>query len=170
MPPYVYALIVHGVIGGIDVFLNHELLARLPSRPEAAGEERMHSARELLFALLFLSLAWWEWHGPFVWWIVALFVLEVLVSARDLVIEGDVRVLPVTERVLHLFLFMNLGAMYVLTGQALLAWHDLPAGLAPVDHGWGSWVLSAMALGALAWAVRDGVAALRLGKLKASAV
>ena len=60
MPPYVYALIVHGVIGGIDVFLNHELLARLPSRPEAAGEERMHSARELLFALLFLSLAWWE--------------------------------------------------------------------------------------------------------------
>ena len=57
MPPYVYALIVHGVIGFLDVAINHEWLAKLPSRPECVSEERLHSAREFLFAALFASLA-----------------------------------------------------------------------------------------------------------------
>lgn len=169
MPPYVLALIAHGLIGFLDVVINHEWLAKLPSRPECEPEERLHSAREFLFAALFASLAWLEWHGAFNWWIVALFAGELLVTARDVVVEGDVRQLPASERFLHLFLFMNLGIMYTLTGQALLAWHALPDGLAPVDHGWASWVLSAMALGALGWALRDGLAALRLAR-KAAAV
>jgi len=164
VPPYVYALIAHGVIGGLDVFINHEWLARLPSRSGCAGEEGLHSARECVFAALFVSLAWFEWHGGFVWWIVALFALETAISARDVVVEADVRTLPVSERVLHLFLFMNLGIMVTLTGQALLAWHALPTGLAPVNHGWASWLLSAMALGAFAWGGRDARASLRLGR------
>jgi hypothetical protein len=56
VPLYVYALILHGVLGGADVIINHELLARIPSRPNAGPEERMHAARELLFAAIFLSL------------------------------------------------------------------------------------------------------------------
>lgn len=165
MPPYVYALIAHGVIGGLDVFINHEWLARLPSRPECAGEERLHSAREFAFAALFASLAWFEWHGGFVWWIVALFLTETAISARDVVVEGGVRALPRSEHVLHLFLFMNLGVMFTLTGQALLDWHALPSRLAPVDHGWASWVLSVIAVGAFAWGVRDLLASLRLARL-----
>ncbi|MFL6674564.1 MAG: hypothetical protein ACJ8LG_14885 [Massilia sp.] len=157
MPFYVYALILHGVLGGIDVILNHELLARLPSQPGAGPEERLHAAREYIFAAIFASLAWFEWHGQLVWWIAALFLGEVLVSARDVVIEGDTRVLPVPERVLHLFLFMNLGALVVLVGSALLGWSGMPGGLARVDYGWASWMLSALAGGALAWAVRDSV-------------
>ncbi len=168
MPPYVYALIVHGVIGFLDVAINHEWLAKLPSRPECVSEERRHSAREFLFAALFASLAWCEWHGAFVWWIVALFASELLVTARDVVVEGEVRQLPASERFLHLFLFMNLGIMVTLTGQALLAWQALPTGLAPVSHGWVSWVLSALALGALGWALRDGLAALRLTRKPAA--
>jgi hypothetical protein len=169
VPPYVYALIAHGIIGGLDVFINHEWLAKLPSRPECRAEEGLHSARECLFAALFASLAWFEWHGAAVWWIVALFAAELLVSARDVVVEGEVRLLPASERLLHLFLFMNLGVMYTLTGQALLAWHALPAGVAPTDHGWASWVLTAMALGALGWALRDGLAAVRLERSAAAA-
>lgn len=162
MPPYVYALILHGVIGFLDVVINHEWLARLPSRRECALEEGLHSAREFLFAALFASLAWAEWHGSWAWWIVALFAAELLVSARDVVAEGELRALPPSEHLLHLFLFVNLGVLMSLAGQALLGWHALPAAVAPVDHGWASWVLTAMALGALGWALRDGIAALRL--------
>jgi hypothetical protein len=32
--PWLYALIAHGIIGGLDIVINHEYLARLP---EAAG-------------------------------------------------------------------------------------------------------------------------------------
>lgn len=163
MPLYVYALMLHGVIGGLDVFVNHEWLARLPHLPQAVEEERLHSARECIFCALFVSLGWFEWHGAAVWWIVALLVGEVLVSARDMVVEGNTRVLPKAERVLHLFLFMNLGAVVVLAGQALLGWHALPAAVTAVDHGWASWMLSLMAAGSLAWAVRDAVSAAHLG-------
>jgi hypothetical protein len=161
VPLFVYALMLHGVIGGIDVILNHELLAKLPQRPDAGPEERMHCARELLFAAIFASLAWFEWHGRLGWWIAALFLGEVLVSARDVVIEGDTRVLPVPERILHLFLFMNLGVLVILVGAALLAWREVATELLRVDYGWASWVLSAMALLSLGWAVRDGLNALQ---------
>lgn len=149
------ALLLHGVLGGTDVVLNHELLARLPAQPNAGPEERMHAAREFIFAAIFLSLAWGQWQGALVWWIVALFVAELLVSARDVVIEGDTRVLPVPERLLHLLLFINLGVMMVLVGRQLLAWHALPTQLLAVDYGWPSLVLSGMAVLAAGWGVRD---------------
>jgi hypothetical protein len=156
---YVMALILHGVLGGLDVFINHEWLARLPARRDAVPEERLHSARELLFCLAFLSLAWFEWHGAAAWWIVLLFAGEVLVSAVDVVVEGEIRVLPRPERVLHLFLFMNLGVLIVLVGQALLAWSALPTAVVAVDHGWASRVLTVLGTGALIWSVRDAVSA-----------
>jgi hypothetical protein len=147
---------LHGLLGGLDVILNHELLARLPRQPWAGPEERMHSAREWIFFAIFASLAWSEWHGAAVWWIALLYLGEVLVSARDVVIEGNTRVLPKPERVLHLFLFMNLGALVVLVGQVSIGWHVLPTSVVRTDYGWASRVLSVMAAGALVWAVRDG--------------
>jgi phosphatidylglycerophosphate synthase len=150
---------LHGLIGGVDVLLNHELLARLPGQAWSGPEERMHSAREWIFFAIFASLAWFEWHGAAVWWIALLYLGEVLVSARDVVIEGNTRVLPKPERVLHLFLFMNLGALVVLVGQVSVGWHALPTAVVRVGYGWASWVLSLMAAGALAWAIRDGVSA-----------
>jgi hypothetical protein len=166
VPVFIYALLLHGLIGGLDVFLNHELLARLPAQNWSGPEERMHSAREWIFFAIFVSLAWFEWHGAAVWWIALLYLAEVLVSARDVVIEGDTRVLPAPERVLHLFLFMNLGALVVLVGQALVGWHEMPTGVAPASYGWASWVLSVMAAGALVWAVRDGVKGFRRPRLR----
>jgi hypothetical protein len=156
VPFYVYALMLHGVLGGADVILNHEMLARLPAQPNAGPEVRLHSMREALFAAIFTSLAWFEWHGHSAWWIAALFLGEVMVSARDVVVEGDTRVLPVPERVMHLFLFMNLGVLLVLIGAALFEWSADPTELVPVSYGWASWVMSAMAIGSLAFAVRDG--------------
>lgn len=161
LPLFSYALLLHGLIGGLDVFLDHELLARLPAQRWSGPEQRMHSAREAIFFAIFVSLAWFECHGAAAWWIVLLYLAEILVSARDVVIEGDTRVLPKPERVLHLFLFMNLGAQVVLVGQLVYGWSALPTAVARTGYGWASWVLSAMAVGALVWAVRDGVSAVQ---------
>jgi hypothetical protein len=167
VPPsalFVHALLLHGLLGGLDVLVNHEWLAKLPSRKEAAEEEGLHAAREAIFACLFVSLAWSAWHGAWVWWIGGLLLAEVLVSARDVVVEGNVRVLPVFERVLHLFMFINLGGVIVLAGFVLVDWHQAATGLVRVDHGWPSWALTGMALGAAAWALRDALAAVRQGQ------
>jgi hypothetical protein len=162
--PYLDALMLHGVIGGLDVVVNHEWLARLPHRPEARAENRLHSARETIFGTLFVLLAGCEWHGTAVWCIAALLAAEVLVSAGDVIVEGNTRVLPTAERVLHLLLFVNLGSVIVLVGQALLAWSTLPTGVVTVHHGWASWVLGAMAAASYLWAVRDARSARRLAR------
>lgn len=57
MPPYVYPLMAHGIIGLLDVVINHEWLSKLPSRRECLAEERLHSTREFLFVALG-ALAW----------------------------------------------------------------------------------------------------------------
>lgn len=161
MPPFVYVLMLHGVLGFIDIVVNHELLEKLPARGNASHEEALHAGRETVFACLFASLAWFEWHGVLVWWIAGLLLCEVVVSAYDVIVEGDTRVLPVSERVLHLLLFVNLGITITLVAHALLWWHAAPAELVRVDYGWASRVLTGMSVLSAIWAVRDGAAAMR---------
>lgn len=167
MPAFVYALIAHGIIGGLDVIINHELIARLPARRGARAELALHSARELIFATLFGGLAWFEWHGLAALLIGALLLGEFLISLVDMVIEPEVRPLPPSERVAHVVLLVNLGVIAALVGQAVLAWLSQPTGLAAVDYGAASWILSALALGSLGWSVRDAISASRTKLLPA---
>jgi hypothetical protein len=169
MAPYIAALLVHAVIGGVDVILNHELIARIPARPNAGPEQVLHSARELLFSAIFVALAWWEWHGVAALAIGALLAAELVVSTIDTVVEVDTRILPVTERVLHVFLFVNMGIVLTLVGQALLRWWQLPTAVVPASHGAPAWVLSVLAAIALGWSVRDGVNALGRRRLNPGA-
>ena len=161
MEPFILALIAHGLIGGADVIVNHEAIARVPAQPNTGPEQLLHSARELIFALLFLGLAWFAWHGAAAFIIAALLLTELAVSTIDTVIEPDVRVLPVTERVAHVLLFVNAGIILGLLGPVLLAWSALPTQLAAADYGAASWVLSALALLALCWSIRDAASATR---------
>ena len=169
MPPFVYVLLLHGVLGILDIVINHELLAKLPKRADTTSEEALHATRETIFAVLFACLAWYAWHGAWVWLIAGLLLAEVIVSARDVIVEGDTRVLPVPERVLHLLLFINLGVLITLIGYALVWWHGGETALVRVDYGWASWVLTLMSVLSLVWAVRDGVAAGRREKISAAA-
>jgi hypothetical protein len=155
IPAFAWALMAHGALGGTDVVLHHELVARLPSQPNAGAEQRLHAARELLFALIFAMLAWAEWHG---WWVAAivfLFAAELWVSTIDTIVEWETRVLPKTERIEHVALFINLGIVMTLLGQAMLGWAQQPSGVVAVHYGWASLVLSAMAALSFGWFVRD---------------
>jgi len=157
-------LILHGLIGGFDVLWNHELKEHLPRRPFAAAEEALHSARELLFALLFIGLAWWQWRGRWVWLVAALVATETGVTARDAVVELKTRVLSVAEQLSHVALFINFGVFLALLAGQLAAWSGWPAAVVAVDYGWASRALTALGLIAAAWCVRDALAAIALGR------
>jgi len=162
-------LVLHGLLGGLDVVLNHELAERLPHRPGAAMEEALHAAREALFAALFLALAWFEWHGAAAWLVAAVIACEVVVSTWDSVLEDQTRRLPPLERVLHVALLINLGAYTTLLAPHWLAWRALPSAVAPVSHGWQSLALTALGLAAIAWCVRDALSSRRLRQAPAAA-
>jgi hypothetical protein len=155
-------LVVQGVMGGIDTLLNHELIAKLPRRVEARTEIGLHVLREAVWATLFLGLAWFAWHGAAALVIAALLIAEIAITACDELVENRIRVLPQNERVLHLFLTLNLGLLIAVLVPLLLDWSSRPTALATRDHGLLSWLLTALGLAAGAWSMRDLLAWRRL--------
>jgi len=156
-------LVAQGVMGGVDTLLNHELIARLPQRPEARTEIGLHVAREAIWAFLFLGLAWLAWHGALALVIAAVVVAEIAITAVDESVENRIRVLPQNERVLHVFLTLNLGLIVALLVPLLLAWGKEPAGLVRQSYGAASWGLTLLGLAAGTWSMRDLLAWRRLG-------
>ena len=164
LTPVLVLLVFHGLLGGADVLINHELRERLPSQLSARAEQALHSAREFIFAALFGGLAWLEWHGLLIWAVVALVLLEFCISLADTLLEDRTRLLPALERSMHVVLFVNFGAYNALLAPVLLEWHALPTGFRFVHHGILSWLLSALSLAALAWCIRDWLSYKALGK------
>ena len=164
-----WLLVLQGAMGGFDTLVNHELLERLPRRPVARNEIRLHFMREAIYGTLFLGLAWREWHGMAALFIAALLVAEIGVTACDEWIENRIRVLPGNERVLHLFLTLNLGLIVALMAPMLVDWRALPDALVAVDHGAASWLLTLLGVMGWAWSVRDFLSWLRLRRLAARA-
>lgn len=158
-------LIAQGVMGGIDTLVNHELIVRLPHRLNARTEVGLHSIREAIYGVLFGGLALFAWHGAWATVIGALLAAEILVDASDEFVENRTRVLPQNERVLHFFLTLNLGLITAVLIPILLRWGSQPTAVVPIHRGVLSWVLAALALGAIAWAVRDLLAWVALRRL-----
>jgi hypothetical protein len=155
-------LTVQGVLGAVDTLVNHELIERLPQRRDARTEVGLHALREANYATLFAGLAWFEWHGVMAVVIAGLLLGEVAITAIDEFIENHIRVLPHNERVLHVFLTLNLGFIIATSVPMLIGWTLQPTGLVPTNYSWLSWILSALALAGLTWSIRDALAWRRL--------
>lgn len=157
-------LVLHGVVGGLDVILNHELIVRLPGRVWAKSEEALHGAREFLFAVIFGGLAWFEWHGAMAIVLGLVIASEYVVSFVDTLLEDKTRRLPLMERALHTILFINLGAYTALLIPRMYEWSGMPTGMRFTHHGMLSWVLTALSALSFAWSVRDTLSYFSLKK------
>ena len=164
-----WLLLLQGVLAGVDTLLNHELIARLPHKPGARPELGLHVFRELIWTVLLFGLAWFAWHGAAAIAIAVLLAAEVLVTACDEWVENRSRVLPQNERILHIFLTLNLGAIIALLYPLLREWGSRPTALVAAGHGMLSWIITLLAAGALAWAVRDTLAWRRLRRASVAA-
>ena len=120
--------------------------------------------REAIYATLFIGLALFEWRGAAAWLIAGLLAAECLVTGTDELIENRIRKLPDNERVMHVFLTLNLGAIIAVLVPRLADWSRAPTGWERVSGGPASWALVAFGLASAAWSVRDALAAVRLGK------
>lgn len=157
-------LILHGLIGGLDVILNHELIERLPERLWARSEEALHGAREFIFAIIFGGLAWFEWHGMMALVLGLIIAAEYLVSFADTLLEDKTRRLPLIERALHTVLFINLGAYTALLVPHLIDWSGKPTTMHLAHYGILSWILSALSILSFAWSLRDTLSYFALRK------
>lgn len=161
-------LIVHGLLGGFDTIYCHEWQARLPRQSWAGGELRLHSARSMLYALIFLGLAWFEWRGAYAWLLIAMFAAEYAMTLADAVVEDRTRRLSRVERPLHMILGGTTGAyMALVIYHAAFEWVPRPSAMTSTEHGIASVILSVFACGVLISGLRDARAARKIRLLAA---
>ncbi|AXQ30136.1 TIGR01777 family protein [Solimonas sp. K1W22B-7] len=151
------------LLGAFDNLWHHELEAGLSRQPQARTELALHTLRELLYAPIFVGIAWWSWQGAWAWLLIALLATEMVVTITDFVVEDRTRRLPPMERVLHTVLAMNYGALLALWAPILQQWTRLPTAMTAVDHGPWSWALGVFGAGVLGWGLYDLFAVARLG-------
>lgn len=152
-------------MGAFDTLFHHELTERLAWRPSQKSELRLHGVRNLIYATLFLLIAWTEPKGLMAITISVLLAVEVVITLVDFVEEDRTRRLPATERVTHTLLALNYGAILTLLAPRLFEWSGQPTGLASVSHGLWSLMASAAAFGVFLFGLRDLAAAGRSERL-----
>ncbi|MCA6125836.1 TIGR01777 family oxidoreductase [Bradyrhizobium sp. WSM 1704] len=166
MTPLLWILIaVQIAMGVFDTFYHHEFTERLAWRPSQRYELKLHAMRNMLYALLFLVLGWLEVHGIFAIAIIAVLVVEVVITLMDFVEEDLSRKLPPSERINHTLLAVNYGAILVLLLPVLIGWAMRPTGVVLAYAGWLSIIAAASAVGAALCGIRDFAAARRLGRM-----
>ena len=159
-----------GVIGAFDTFYYHEWRARLPAQGrQAAPELKLHAARDLFYAILFGTLPWIGWHGRWALVLIAVIVIEIILTLWDFVVEIAVRKplgdVYAGERVTHAFMGIIYGAMVAWLAPVIWRWWSLPTGLVHERHNVPEMLTVAlliMAVGVFLSGVRDLYAALGL--------
>ena len=152
-------------MGAFDTFYHHEMTERLAWRPSQRHELQLHGVRNILYALLFLTLGWLEVHG--VWAIVVIVVLiaEVVITLMDFVEEDLSRKLPASERINHTLLALNYGAILVLLVPILIEWAGRSSEVQWASYGYWSILAAVSAAGVTLFGLRDLAAAKRLARL-----
>jgi uncharacterized protein (TIGR01777 family) len=152
-------------MGAFDTFYHHEMTERLAWRPSQRHELQLHGVRNILYALLFLTLGWLEVHGFWAVVVIAVLIAEVVITLMDFVEEDLSRKLPASERVNHTLLALNYGAILVLLLPVLVEWAKQATGIKFVSYGAWSLLAAVSAFGVVLFGVRDLAAARRLARL-----
>jgi uncharacterized protein (TIGR01777 family) len=154
-----------GCLGAFDTLYHHELTETLAQKTSARKELAIHAVRALIYAVLFVGLAFWEWHGALAWVLLGVFAVEIVLTLWDFVVEDRSRLLPATERVTHTVLAINGGAFIALLALGAAGWAAGPTGLVFKSHGWLSVFLALCGAGVGLSGLRDAAASMRLGRV-----
>lgn len=158
-------LVVQSVLGAFDTLYHHEFKVALARSYSARQELRIHALRALLYAVVFIGLAWFAWGG--LWSVLLLLIVgvEIGLTLWDFVIEDQTRLLPASERITHTVLAINGGAAFLLLALTVPEWYARATAWYPLEYGWRSLFLSVAAAGVAISGLRDAYAAWSVQRL-----
>jgi uncharacterized protein (TIGR01777 family) len=168
MNTYLLALelmVLQGILGAFDTVYHHEITESLPQKNSARLELSIHSARALIYSVMFVGLSAWQWNGTWALVLMALFGIEIILTLWDFVIEDKTRLLPATERVTHTILAINAGAFMALLAINAPQQMAQPTGLVWDPYGFVSVFLFLCGIGVGLSGIRDFIAVLNIGKI-----
>lgn len=165
MNTLLWFLVIQALLGAYDTFWNHEWKEKLPYQISARLEQRIHAIRELVYAILFMGLAWFTWGGQFAWLLLGLLIFETSITAWDFVEEDRSRKLSAQERVTHFILTLNYGAFIALILPHILQWSALENEMILQPLRRVSLVLTLFAIAVLMLGIRNWLSANKLNAL-----
>lgn len=150
-------------LGGFDIVYNHELTERLSWRRSRVLV--LHHVRDVVYALLFLILGWFDVQGVWAVLLIAVVITGIVVTLMDLVQVDATRMVPASERITHTLMALNYGAIVVLLLPVLAdrAWNA--TAIAPVWYGAPTVIASVAVIGVVISALRDSLTARRMQRL-----
>lgn len=148
-------LFIQGCLGALDTLWYHELKLGLPHVLTARRELKLHAARDFVYAIVFGSLAWATWTGLWAALLIALLLVEIVITLRDFIEEDLTRKVPAGERCMHAVMGILYGAFLASLLPELVAGIQSSTGLTGEHYGWMSWALTAMAIGVCLSGLRD---------------
>ena len=155
--------VVLGGLGAFDTIYYHEWRAKLPAMgSRACSELQLHALRDFVYAILFTTLPWLAWQGRYVLALIALLIVEIVLTLWDFVVEEWIRkplggVYP-GERIMHGVMGIAYGAALPYLAPVLRAWWSMPTKLAmasPANPLVLKWILMVMGVGVLLSGIRD---------------
>src|SRR5262249_28964716 len=158
-------IVVQLALGLFDIVYHHEMMERLAWRTSQRRELKLHGARNLAYAVLFLGLGLFEFKGVWAMLVIAVLAAEISIPLIDFVDEDLSRKLPASERVTHTLLAINYGAILTLLVPVLVGWASQRTAIAPVWYGIGSVLAPLGAAGVIVFGLRDFFAARRAQRL-----
>lgn len=167
-------LFVQGILGAIDTLYYHEYRYRLPTYWSYAQKElTLHGSRDLIYGVLFLTLAQWCWNGLLAWVLLIALLMEIVITLIDFVIERQVRMpwggLAGGELVMHAVMAILYGCFLISFFPHWWTWTQSPTGFAlysdPLPEGL-MWSMRLMGIGVFMAGLRDLLLANRKIKLK----
>ena len=158
-------ILLQMAMGAFDTIYHHEVTERLAWRASQRNELALHAMRNLLYAVVFIMIGWYEMHGAWAVLLMAILGVEVVITLADFVEEDLSRALPASERITHTLLALNYGAILCLLVPRLLQWSRDATRLQPAFHGVWSILTAIAAVGVIIWGLRDCFAARRARRL-----
>ena len=162
---FINLMIVQALMGAFDTLYHHELKVGLARCVTARLELAIHAMRAVLYAVVFIGIAWFEWHGAWVLLLIGIILIEVGLTLWDFIIEDRSRLLPRSERITHTLLAINGGAAFALLASELSQWFAQATAMYPVEYGWRAWFLTLAGIGVGLSGLRDGFAAWAVRRL-----
>jgi hypothetical protein len=153
-----YLITAQSLMAGFDYIKNHIVTVKLSHRSGAKKELLTHSVAGLLFSVLLLMIAWWEWRGLWAWLILILVFSQIALTLLDRVVEFHSRRIPLSEEIIHSLLTFNYGAIVFGFLPITSSWLQQSSQVVPIALGLQSYFFTAYAIGACLFAAIDALA------------
>ncbi|MCH8329934.1 MAG: hypothetical protein IH946_00900 [Bacteroidetes bacterium] len=148
-------LIIQAAMGAFDTLYYHEYMLGLPWKKQAAKELQLHAFRDFIYAIMLITLAWFEVYGIFSFILAGLILAEILITLLDFIEEDRIRNLPAGERIMHTLMTFVYAIFLSVFAPVIWNWFAQPSDITPVNYGWISILLSLFSAGVLFSGIRD---------------